>query len=80
MYDAKNKSTYVFKLFKEGQFQMSGKIGNRETPLKLNVEFGKRYYLVSRLNFALNIGNSCTPELSLVDTKKGKVEFEDLQY
>lgn len=80
MYDAKNKSTYVFKLLKEGQFQMSGKIGNRETPLKLNVEFGKKYYLASTLNFALNIGNSCMPELSLVDAQKGKAVFEDLQY
>lgn len=75
MYLAKNKSAYVFKILKEGPAMIRAVSQGKESTVKLDVQFGQRYYLASEIVW----GSPCKPILLITDEEKGRKEFEKIQ-
>ena len=76
----KNQSAYVFKILKEGIFNIVGKMGGKQSLIKMEVQFGKKYYLKSASKFGhCNLESCCRPELAFINNDKGETEFDEAQ-
>lgn len=78
---SKNNSAFIFKIFKEGNFNLSAVSANdvlvkkKPAVLPLNIKFGQKYYVNSSAKFVVNVLNDYNPELKIVDAEKGDEEF-----
>jgi hypothetical protein len=75
--DAKNKTGFIFKIFKEGQFTLSSKLYKDESGVKLDVKFGKAYYVKSMIHWGISSRlYNFKLEMAVVDPISGTEEFE----
>jgi len=77
--DSKSGSSYIFKVLKEGTFNVSAvePVSKKSMVLPLTIQFGHRYYLRASAKFSVNMYGIYTPLLTLVDADTGKEEFLD---
>lgn len=71
----KNNSKYIIKLYKQGPVEISAKT-EKKTSVKLNVEFGKEYYLKCSIKTGIMEGR---PQLELVYPEQGKLDFQNVE-
>jgi hypothetical protein len=50
---AKNNTGYLFKILKEGQFEIKSKLLKDEAAVKLDIKFGKTYYVKSMIHWGI---------------------------
>ena len=50
---AKNNTGYLFKIFKEGQFVIKSKLLKDKVEVKLDIKFGKSYYVKSMIDWGI---------------------------
>lgn len=79
---AKNNSGYIFKILKEGTFEVKSKLLKDESAVKVNVKFGKAYYIKSSIkwgitsrlyNFKLEMAN-VSPEVGIPEFEEVDIE------
>ena len=76
---AKNNSGYIFKILKEGQFEVKSKLLKDESAVKLNIKFGKTYYVKSSVKWAITSRlYNFKLEMANIPTEEGISEFEEV--
>lgn len=76
---AKNKSGYIFKILKEGQFNLKSRLYKDESAIKIDVKFGNSYYIKSMVNWGMFKGlKNYKLEMSLINPAEGKIEFAEV--
>ena len=75
--DSKNGSSFIFKILKEGNFELSSvsNMNKKSAVLPLSIKFGQKYYVNSSAKFTVNMLSTYVPILKLVDPKQGEDEF-----
>jgi hypothetical protein len=76
---AKNKSGYIFKVLKEGNFRVKSQLLKDESAINLQVKFGQVYYVKSMIHWGLfKRGYNFKLEMATVPPDQGKTEFENV--
>ncbi len=79
MFTAKNNSGLIFKILKEGTFEIKSKYTNDESSVKLDVKFGNSYYVKSAMVGALTKKlNNFKLTMTIMTPADGKGEFEEV--
>ena len=73
--DVSNKSTFVFRLFREGQTTIKAKLGKNESAVAIDVKKGDKYFLRCDILW----GIVAKPKLTLVKEEQGKLYFENVK-
>lgn len=74
-----NNTGYVFKILKEGSFQVKSRLNKSESAVRLDVRFGKSYFIKSMVNWGLYSGlSNYKLEMAIMRPEEGKVEFEEV--
>ena len=75
----KNKSGYIFKILKEGQFNLKSKLYKDESSVKVDVKFGKTYYIKSMVHCGMFKGlKNYKLEMAMINPAEGKTEFGEV--
>lgn len=76
---AKNNSGYIFKIFKEGKFQLKSRLLKDESVIDLEVKQGKTYYIKSMIHWGVKSRlYNFKLEMAAVAKEVGQVEFQDV--
>lgn len=75
----KNKSGYIFKILKEGTFEIGSKLMDNSSVTKLDIEFGKRYYVKSIINWGLHATRNFNLEMKVMPDDTGAEEFDKVE-
>ena len=76
---AENKTGYIFKILKEGQFEIKSRLLKDESAIKLDVSFGKTYYVKSMIHWTISKRlYNFKLEMKNVPAEIGKNEFEEV--
>jgi hypothetical protein len=75
----KNKSGYIFKILKEGTFDIGSKLMDNSSLTKLNIEFGKRYYVKSIIDWGLHATRNFNLEMKVMPDETGAEEFDKVE-
>ncbi|MEO7523519.1 MAG: hypothetical protein ABIT58_05455 [Ferruginibacter sp.] len=70
----KNNTGYIFKIFKEGNFELKSKLFKDESAVKINVKFGNVYYVKSMIHWGINKLYNFKLEMANVDHQVGQSE------
>jgi len=74
-----NNSGYVFKILKEGTYSVKSKLNKDEASTKLDIKFGKTYYVKSMIHWGIYKGlNNFKLEMAVIDRQQGKTEFAEV--
>lgn len=77
---SKNNTALIFKIFKEGSFKLSAKLFTQKViEEKIEIEFGKKYYLNAGLKFTGTTGSGWRPDMKMVEEAKGAEGFLEAQ-
>jgi hypothetical protein len=77
---AKNNTGYIFKILKEGPFDIMSRLSGIESVLNVDIKFGHIYYVKSTIPWGLHKGMNFKLEMALMPLDKGKEEFENLKF
>lgn len=77
---AKNNSGYIFKIFKEGKFELKSRLLKDESVINIEVKKGKTYYVKSMIHWGIK-SRFYNFKLAIAEENKevGKVEFQDVR-
>lgn len=76
---AKNKSGYIFKVLKEGKFEVKSKLYKDESVTVLDVKFGSTYYVKSMIHWTISSRlYNFKLEMAVVKPDRGQMEFEEV--
>jgi hypothetical protein len=76
---AKNKSGFIFKIQKEGDFEIKSKVEKKEASIKLNIQFGKTYYVKSLMNWGIYKDlKNYKLEMVIPKPEEAKLEFAEV--
>ncbi|HVM88267.1 MAG TPA: hypothetical protein VMT76_08760 [Puia sp.] len=70
-----NKAAYIVRLLKEGPMTFVAKVRKQEMPLKIDVQYGKKYYLRCEIKWAI----PARPILTLSDLNEAKPYFDEMK-
>lgn len=74
----KNKSGFIFKIYREGEYVFTSSLLNNKSAVTLNIEFGKKYYLKSMIHWGMYRGlANYKLEMAVVPNTPGAEEFSD---
>lgn len=77
---SKNKSAYIFKIFKEGNFKLSAKLYNqKEVTQNIEIKLGQKFYLKAGVKFVATTASGWRPDLLIIDSEKGSDEFSEIE-
>lgn len=77
---AKNNSGYVFKIFKEGKFEVKSKLYSDQADTQLDVKFGNIYFVKSMIHWTLSdIRYNFKLDMAVVNADLGKDEFDKVK-
>ena len=77
---AKNNSGFVFKIFKEGTFEIKSQLFKDRSAIDLRVKFGNIYYVKSMIHWGIyRMLYNFKLEMKEVPVDEGKVDFEQLK-
>ncbi len=76
---AQNNSGFIFKILKEGEFEVKSKLFKDEAAVKVNIKFGKTYYVKSIIKWGIT-SRLYNFKLDMVNTpaEQGSLEFDDV--
>jgi hypothetical protein len=76
---AKNNTGYIFKILKEGEFEIKSKLLKDESAVKLNVEFGHTYYVKSMIHWTISKRlYNFKLDMEIIKPERGEEEFYDV--
>jgi hypothetical protein len=75
----KNKSGYIFKILKEGTFEIGSKLMDNSSVTKLDIEFGKKYYVKSIINWGIHATRNFNLEMKVMPDDTGAEEFDKVE-
>lgn len=75
----KNNSGYIFKILKEGTFEIGSKLMDNSSVTKLEVMFGKRYYVKSMIHWNLHTTRNFDLEMKIMPNDTGAEEFDKVE-
>ncbi|TAM99518.1 MAG: hypothetical protein EPN39_06430 [Chitinophagaceae bacterium] len=75
---AENNSGYIFKILKEGSFEIKGTLFNQSASIMLPVSFGHIYYVKTRVHWGAT-ERATHVEMMVADPKKGAAEFDKVK-
>lgn len=76
----KNNSGYIFKILKEGSFEIRSNLLNDESSVKLDVKFGNRYYAKSMMHWGIQKNlNNFKLEIKIMPNDTGEEEFDKVE-
>ena len=70
-----NKSAYIIRLSKDGPATLTARIGKQETSVKLDVKYGKKYYLQCVIKWAI----PAKPTLTLTSLDEATPYFDNMK-
>lgn len=74
---ATNNSGYIFKILKEGQFNISSRLYKDQSSVQVDIKFGKVYYVKSMVHWAITSRlYNFRLEMALMDPETGRDEFD----
>lgn len=77
----KNNTGYIFKIMKEGRFELKSKLYKDESSIKIDLKFGKVYYVKSMVHWGFFKGmKNFKLEMENVNAEVGKTEFDALKF
>jgi len=77
---AQNNSGYVFKVFKEGKFEVKSRLFKDESSVKLDIRFGNKYYVKSMIHWGISTRlYNFKLEMATVALQEGQTEFENIK-
>jgi len=80
MCTAKNATGYIFKVFKEGNFNLSAKIyDEKDITVNVNIKLGEKIYVHTQFKTISFDTNYLRPKLMIVDEEKGSEEFSEIE-
>lgn len=80
MCTAKNGTGYIFKVFKEGNFNLSARIYNeKDVTVNVNIKFGKKMYVQTEFKTISFDTNYLRPKFLMVEEEKGSEEFSEIE-
>lgn len=71
---AKNNTSYVIKLYKEGNYNIWAKTAESECMTKVSVKYGEEYFLKCSIQMGTFVGD---PYIDLEDKYAGRVTYEE---
>lgn len=78
---AQNNRGYVFKVFKEGTFEMQSRLLKDVAGTTLNIEFGKKYYVKSIINWTISKRlYNFKLDMKELGIDEGMKEFDKVKY
>ena len=76
---AQNNTGYIFKILKEGKFQVKSKLYKDESEITLDIRFGKTYYVKSMIHWGITSRlYNFKLEMAAINAIDGKSEFEEV--
>jgi hypothetical protein len=77
----KNKTGYIFKIYKEGPLKITARLQTDETSIPVDIKFGQRYYVKSLINWGIHkkLSNYKLEFMPMPDNS-GKEEFAEVNY
>jgi hypothetical protein len=78
MWIAKNRSGAIFKILKEGRFEIKSKMLKDQSAVNVDVKFGNTYYIKSMVHWKLYKGYNFKLEMAQVEPEQGKSEFSEV--
>jgi hypothetical protein len=76
---AKNNSGSIYKILKEGKFEIKSKLLKDESSVKLDVKFGRTYYVKSMIHWGITSRlYNFRLEMAIVSPEHGQAEFENV--
>ena len=77
MWVARNRSGYIFKILREGKFNITSRLFKDESSVTLDIKFGKTYYAKSMIHWGISSRlYNFKLEMAQVDEQLGKDEFD----
>ncbi len=78
---AQNSSGYVFKILKEGKYELKSRLNKDESPLPLDIHFGKSYFVKTEIQWGLykHLSNYKL-ENTEMSREQGMAEFQDSKH
>jgi hypothetical protein len=80
MCTSKNGTGYIFKIFKEGDFNLLARIYNeKDVTLNVHIKFGDKVFVKSEFKTISFDTNGLRPKLLVIDAEKGSEEFSAIE-
>jgi hypothetical protein len=80
MCTAKNATGYIFKVFKQGHFNLSARIySEKDVTVNINIKFGETIYVKIEFKTISFDTNYLRPKLLTVEAEKGSEEFSAIE-
>ncbi len=76
---AKNNTGYVFKVLKEGVFELKSRLYRDKSSINLSVKFGNVYYVKSMIHWGIHMGNNFKLEMKNVSVPEGESEVANVK-
>jgi len=70
-----NKSSYIVRIFKEGQVTFHAKIVRQEASITTDIKYGKKYFLRCEITW----GFASKPILTMSDEEEAKPYFDHIK-
>jgi hypothetical protein len=76
---AKNSSGYIFKILKEGQFEIKSKLYKDHSAVKMDIKFGNVYYAKAMIHWTISSRlYNFKLEMANIKPEQGKMEFDEV--
>lgn len=77
---ASNSSGYIFKILKEGRFQVSSRLFKDESAIDIDIKFGQVYYVKSMIHWGISSRlYNFKLETAKVEQQQGEIEFAGIK-
>ncbi len=77
---ARNSSGYIFKILKEGNFQLASRLYKDESQVDVDIRFGKTYYIKSMIHWGISSRlYNFKLEMAAVTPEQGRLEFDKIR-
>jgi hypothetical protein len=82
VFAAKNKSGYLFKIYKEGDLNIMSKIFADKSAVNLKIKTGKVYYVKAMIHWtaASKFLYNFNLEMAIMDNQKGETEMKEVKF
>jgi hypothetical protein len=75
---AKNNSGYIFKILKEGNFEIKSRLYKDEATTNVDIKFGNTYYIKSSILWGFHNFNNYKLKMEVMKPEDGENEFYDV--
>ena len=77
---AKNKSGYIFKVFREGPLEIKSSLYKDQAAVKVDIKFGQKYFVRSMVHWTISSKlYNFKLEMKLMEPAEGETEFDEVK-